>query len=155
MKPVFLATISTMALSIAAHAAPPADFGGDWRFDAQRSVNVGGMAQASVDETIRQTSAQLIVDDNSVFAGRTFVEHIVYDLTGAPVSNKSQMGGDCTASSNWVVSRLETEWVCPGAIAGAVNRRHESRYLADGGTTMFVESIRANSKTVRIAFERK
>lgn len=138
-----------------AHAASaPANFSGKWAFDPAQSKNVGMMAQGKIHTTVSQTRLKVVVDDNSDFNGQKDTQHTVYDLTGGPVTNTSMMAGQATTRSRWEGARLITEWESPGAIAGTVVKRIETRYLSPDGKTMYVESARSGKDHTVIVFTR-
>lgn len=135
-------------------ASIPANFSGNWTFDAAQSKNVGMMAQGKIHTTVSQTKFTITVDDNSEFNSQKDTQHTVYDLTGKPVANTSMMAGQATTRSHWQGSRLITDWESPGAIAGTTVKRTETRYLSADGKTMYVESARAGKEPMVIVFTR-
>ena len=138
-----------------AHAASaPANFSGTWAFEPALSKNVGMMAQGRIITTVVQTNFKIVVDDNSEFNGQRDVQHTVYDLTGKPITNSSMMAGQGTTRSHWEGVRLITDWESPGAIAGTMVKRTETRYLSPDGKTMYVESARAGKDPMVIVFTR-
>lgn len=130
----------------------PANFSGSWTFDPAQSKNVGMMAQGKIHTTVVQTKAKLVVDDNSEFNGQKDTQRTVYDLTGKPVTNTSMMAGQATTRSRWEGTRLISDWESPGAIAGTMVKRTETRYLSPDGKTMYVESARAGKEAMVIVF---
>jgi hypothetical protein len=142
-----------LCLASLAYAAPaPANFSGNWVFDPAQSKNVGMMAQGAIHTTVVQTKFTIVVDDNSEFNGQKGTQHTVYDLTGKPVTNTSMMAGQATTRSHWEGTRLIAEWESPGAIAGTVVKRIETRYLSPDGKTMYVESARSGKDPMVIVF---
>ena len=141
-----------LATTLATAANAPANFSGNWKFDPSQSKNGGMMAQGSIDTTITQSNFQIVVDDKSLFNGQTDNQHTVYDLRGKPVNNTSMMVGAATTRSHWEERRLITEWQSAGAIAGTVNKRIETRYLAPDGKTMYVVSARPSQDPMVIVF---
>jgi hypothetical protein len=143
-----------LAAPLAARAAPPPDLAGRWVFSAARSRNVGMMADVAVTTTVVQSRARIVVDDTSVFQGRSYVEHTVYDLGGGASQNTSPMTGASTGRSHWEAGALVTDWERPGAVAGVVNHRIETRRLAPDGRSMVVESRTADKEPMVMVFER-
>jgi hypothetical protein len=135
-------------------ASAPANFSGNWAFDPAQSRNVGMMAQGKVHTTVVQTKFQIMVDDHSEFNGQKDTQHTVYDLTGKPTNNTSMMAGQATTRSHWVGARLITDWESPGAVAGTMVKRTETRYLSPDGRTMYVESARSGTDPMVIVFTR-
>ena len=133
-------------------ASAPANFAGEWDFDAAQSKNVGMMAQGKIHTTVVQTAFKIVVDDNSEFNGQKDTQRTVYDPTGKPVTNTSMMAGQATTRSHWEGSRLITEWESAGAIAGTKIKRTETRYLSPDAKTMYVESARAGKDPMVIVF---
>jgi len=150
-----LATLVISLNTLLVSAAPaPVNFAGHWTFDSAHSSNVGMMAQGQIQTVITQTKTKVVVDDTSIFNGQTDTQHTVYNLTGRAVTNLSIMAGQATTRSHWDATRLVTEWESPGAIAGTVSRRTETRYLSADGETMFVESGRPGKEPVIMVFAR-
>jgi hypothetical protein len=133
-------------------ASAPANFSGNWIFDPTQSKNVGMMAQGKIQTTVSQTKLTIVVDDNSDFNGQKDTQHIVYELRGKPATNTSMMAGQATTRSHWEGTRLITDWESPGAIAGTVVKRIETRYLSPDGKTMYVESARPGKDPMIIVF---
>jgi hypothetical protein len=132
----------------------PANFSGSWTFDAAQSKNEGMMAQGKIHTTVSQTKLKMVVDDNSEFNGQKDTQHTVYDLTGKPITNTSMMAGQATTRSHWEGARLITDRESPGAIAGTMVKRAETRYLSPDGKTMYVESARPGKDPIVIVFTR-
>jgi hypothetical protein len=147
-----LVTLVVFLTAIALYAAAPVNFSGQWIFDPAHGKNLGMMAQGKIQTAIVQTKAQLTVDDVSDFNGQSDTQHTTYDLTGKPASNVSMMAGQSTTRSHWEGTHLITEWESPGAIAGSVSKRVESRYLSADGKTMYVESSRPGHEAVVMVF---
>ncbi len=135
-------------------ASAPANFSGNWDFDPAQSKNVGMMAQGKIHTTVVQTTFKIVVDDTSEFNGQKDTQHTVYDLTGKPATNTSMMAGQAITRSHWEESRLITDWESPGAIAGTMVKRTETRYLSPDGKTMYVESARPGKEPIIIVFTR-
>ncbi|HEY0797375.1 MAG TPA: hypothetical protein VGD64_16500 [Acidisarcina sp.] len=154
MKKAWAAIVISLAASVAYAAPAPVNFSGKWVFDPGQSTNVGMMAQGKIETVITQSKAALVVDDNSIFNGQADTQHTTYDLTGKAVTNTSMMSGQATTRSHWSGTRLITEWESPGAIAGTITRRTETRYLSADGATMYVESGRPGREAMVIVFTR-
>jgi hypothetical protein len=144
-----------LTLAFAVVAANPPDFSGTWVFNAAKSKNIGMMASAEYTSTITQTPKVLTVDDVTVFSGQKQTHETRYDLTGAIVPNDSPMGDKSLTSSRWAGNKLVTSWESEGAVAGTKVVRTETRYLSDGGKTLFLESARAGKEPMVIVFDRK
>jgi len=154
MKKAVIGFVVLFVAGLAFAASAPANFSGNWTFDAAQSKNVGMMAQGKIQTTVSQTKFTITVDDNSEFNGQKATQHTVYDLTGKPVTNTSMMAGQATTRSHWQGTRLITDWESPGAIAGTTVKRTETRYLSANGKTMYVESARAGKDPMVIVFTR-
>jgi hypothetical protein len=133
-------------------ASAQVNFSGNWTFDPAQSKNVGMMAGAKIQTTVTQSKARVVVDDNSVFNGQTDTQHTVYDLIGKPVTNTLTMAGQATARSHWDGARLITDWESPGAIAGTMVKRIETRYLSADGKTMYLQSVRPGKDPMIMVF---
>jgi hypothetical protein len=138
-----------------ARAADHPDFSGTWTFAPARSRDVGMMADAAITSVVRQSKDRLVVDDASVFGGKTYAEHTVYDLTGAPSSNTSPTMGPSVGRSRWDGARLITDWERQGALAGSVQHRLEARSLSADGRVMTLESERPGKPPMVMVFERR
>lgn len=152
MKKAVTGFVLFFLAGFACAASAPANFSGNWAFDPAQSKNVGMMAQGKIQTTVSQTKLKIVVDDNSEFNGQKDTQHTVYDLTGKPITNTSMMAGRATTRSHWEGTRLISNWECPGAIAGTVVKRIETRYLSPDGKTMYVESARSGKDPMIIAF---
>lgn len=152
MKKIRTGFVFLLLASAAYAAAAPANFAGEWIFDATQSKNVGMMAQGKIHTTVVQTKSRVIVDDESDFNGQKDTQHTIYDLTGKPITNTSMMAGQATCRSHWEGGRLITEWESAGAIAGTMVKRTETRYLSPDGRTMYVESSRSGKDPMVIVF---
>jgi hypothetical protein len=154
MKKVVMGFVVLFFAGMAFAVSAPANFSGNWTFDAAQSKNVGMMAQGRIQTAISQTPFKIVVDDNSEFNGQKDTQHTVYDLTGKPITNTSMMAGQATTKSHWEGVRLITDWESPGAIAGTVVKRTETRYLSPDRKTMYVESARPGKDPMVIVFTR-
>jgi uncharacterized membrane protein len=143
MKKTVTGFVLLFLAGMAYAASAPANFSGNWTFDAAQSKNVGMMAQGKVHTTMSQTKLKIVVDDNSEFIIQKDTQHTVYDLTG-----------QATTRSHWAGARLITDWESPGAIAGTMVKRTETRYLSPDGKTMYVESARSGKDPMIIVFTR-
>jgi hypothetical protein len=152
MKKTVTGFVLLFLAGMACAASAPANFSGNWTFDAAQSKNVGMMAQGKIHTTVSQTKLKIVVDDNSEFNSRKDTQHTVYDLTGKPINNTSMMTGQATTRSHWEGARLITGWESPGAIAGTMVKRTETRYLSPDGKTMYVESARSGKDPMIIVF---
>ena len=152
MKKTIPAFVLLFIATLAFAASAPANFSGNWVFDAAQSKNVGMMAQGKIHTTVSQTRQRIVVDDNSEFNGQKDTQHTVYDLTGKPITNTSIMAGQATTRSHWEGTRLISDWESPGAIAGTMVKRIETRYLSPDGQTMYVESARLGKDPMIIVF---
>ena len=152
MKKVVAGFVFLLLAGLAYAASVPANFTGEWVFDATQSKNVGMMAQGKIHTTVVQTKSRVVVDDESDFNGQKDTQHTIYDLTGKPITNTSMMAGQATTRSHWESGRLITEWESAGAIAGTVVKRTETRYLSPDGKTMYVESARPGKDPMVIVF---
>jgi hypothetical protein len=155
MKQLVVAALSCITLPGGALAAAPGDMTGAWSFDAALSRNVGPMAQASVTSSISLSGERLTVTDVSRFRGKDYRQRTIYDLSGAPVVNTSQMGGACTTVSHWTRDHLRTDWACPGALRGTTSDRVEERYLVHGSAVMIVKSQRPGAAAITMVFLRQ
>jgi len=154
MKKQFAALVFLLNAMLVSAAPAPANFAGNWTFDPAHSNNVGMMAQGKIQTVITQTKTVVVVDDTSVFNGQTDTQHTVYNLTGKAVANVSMMSGRATTRSHWAATRLITDWESPGAIAGTVSKRTETRYVSLDGKTMYVESGRPGKEPMVLVFAR-
>jgi len=154
MKRWLFAALFLLAVTLSHAATPHASFGGQWTFDPAQSKNIGMMAEATIKTVITQSKTEVVVDDTSTFKGQADTQHTVYELNGKPISNTSMMTGQATTRSHCEANRLITEWESPGAIAGTVNKRVETRYLSPDGNTMFVESAHPRKDPMVIVYTR-
>jgi hypothetical protein len=151
MKRILIVLV-LFAAGVVHAASAQVNFSGNWTFDPAQSKNVGMMAGAKIQTTVTQSKARVVVDDNSVFNGQADTQHTVYDLTGKPATNTLTMAGQATARSHWDGARLITDWESPGAIAGTVVKRIETRYLSADGKTMYLESVRPGKDPMIMVF---
>lgn len=140
-------------LSLAAWAAPPANFAGTWVFNAKKSTNIGMMAGLADTVTVEQTAAELTLRDVAVFNGNRETHETRFELSGKSVANQSPTGDPAHTASHWAGSRLITIWETAGSIAGSTHRRTETRYLSSDGGTMFVES--SGAKPLIMVFDKQ
>ena len=152
MKKSFTGFVLLVLAALSYASSAPVNFSGNWAFDPAQSKNVGMMAQGKIHTTVVQTKVRIVVDDNSEFNGQKDAQHTVYDLTGKPVTNTSMMAGQATTRSHWEGTQLITDWESPGAIAGTLVKRTETRYLSPDGKTMYVESARSGKDPMIIVF---
>jgi hypothetical protein len=143
------------ALVLTAAAGNTPDFSGKWSFNAAKSKNVGMMAGAEYNSTIKQSDKLLTVQDDTVFSGQKQSHETRYDLSGATVLNDSPMGEKAETTSKWEGNKLVTSWTTDGAVAGTRVVRTETRYLSEDGKTLFLESARAGKEPMVIVFDRK
>ncbi len=151
-KSLIAAMLFTVAL--AAQAAGPPDFNGQWKLNAARSSNLGMMAAVQQVIAITQTPAQLQLAESSDFQGQKSQRSVRYDLKGVSVMNEGGMGGQSETVARWDGDRLVVTWTTEGAVAGTKNVRIETRSLSPDGATMTVESIRGTSKPMVMVFDR-
>ena len=130
-------------------------FSGKWEFNPSQSKNVGMMTQLKLTATVRQTSDEMIITNTSTFNGQDQTSETKFDLTGKPVPNKDPMGVPADTVTKWDGNRLVTTWTSPGSVAGTKSVRTETRYLADGGRLMTVESKRGQAPPMVMVYERK
>jgi len=154
MKRKFLVVLFLFTAALSQAAAPHTSFAGQWTFDPAQSKNIGMMAEATIKTVITQSKTEVVVDDTSTFKGQADTQHTVYELSGKPVANTSMMTGQATTQSHWEANRLITEWESPGAVAGTLNKRVETRYLSPDGNTMFVESAHPGKDPMVIVYTR-
>ena len=148
--------ISAMCLvGMAAFAAERPDFSGAWEFNPEKSKNVGMMAQMKLLLTVQQSDSALDVTGHSTYQGKDEERKTHYDLTGAPATNESPMGGANETVSKWDANKLITTWTGQSAVAGQNVVRTETRSLSPDGRTMTVESVRGSSPPLVMVFEKK
>ena len=148
--------ISAMCLvGMAAFAAERPDFSGAWEFNPEKSKNVGMMAQMKLLLTVQQSDSALDVTGHSTYQGKDEERKTHYDLTGAPATNESPMGGANETVSKWDANKLITTWTGQSAVAGQSVARTETRSLSPDGRTMTVESVRGSSPPLVMVFEKK
>jgi hypothetical protein len=132
------------------------DFSGSWEFNAQKSKNVGMMAQMKIVETIEQSDTSLDAKGHSTYQGRDQETKTLYDLSGKPVTNDSPMAGPSETVSKWDGAKLVTIWTSESAVAGGPKVvRQETRSLSADGKTMIVESVRGSNPPVVMMFDKK
>jgi hypothetical protein len=155
MKKTVMGFVLLSLEGMAYAASAPANFSGNWAFDPAKSKNVGMMAQGRIHTTVVQTKFKIVVDDNSEFNGQKDTQHAVYDLTGKPINNTSMMTGQAATRSHWEGARSITNWESPGAIAGRIVKRTETRYLSPDGKTMYVDLARSGKEPMVIVYTRE
>jgi hypothetical protein len=132
------------------------DFSGSWEFNAQKSKNVGMMAEMKIMETIEQSDTALDATGHSTYQGRDQQSKTRYDLTGKPATNDSPMAGPSETVSKWEGTKLVTIWTSESAVVGGAKVvRQETRSLSPDGKTMIVESVRGTNPPVVMVFDRK
>ncbi len=147
-------TAMLFAVALAAEAAGPPDFSGEWKLNAASSSNLGMMAAVQQLIAITQTPAQLQLAESSDFQGQKSQRSVRYDLKGTPVMNEGGMGGQSETVARWDGERLVVTWTTEGAVAGTKNVRTETRSLSADGATMTVESSRGANKLMVMVFDR-
>ena len=135
-------------------AAASADFSGRWTFDAAESTNADSMSQATIVSTIAEGPTRLTVVDHSVHDAKSQDSRTVYDLTGQPVTNRSETGGRSTTITYWAGRKLVTEWESEGTVSGSRVRSREARYLSPDGQTMYLESSGTGGRARVFVFHR-
>lgn len=142
-------------VTVVAFAAKRSDFGGSWEFNADKSKNIGMMAQIKMTQTIRQSDTSLEVVSHTTFQGSDRDLNTHYDLTGKQVSNESPMAGPSETVSKWEADKLITTWTSESAVAGGEKVvRTETRVLSADGRTMTVESVRGANPPVVMVFDK-
>jgi len=132
------------------------DFSGSWRFNPQKSTNVGMMAQMEITEALEQSDSALDAKGHSVYQGKGGDSRTHYDLTGKPATNESPMAGPSETVSKWDGAKLVTIWTSESAVAGGPKIvRKETRSLSPDGKTMIVESVRDSNPPVIMVFDKK
>jgi hypothetical protein len=149
--------ISALCLvTVAAFAQKHTDFSGSWQFSAEKSKNIGMMAQMKMEQTIQQSSSSLDIATHTKFQGREEESKTHLDLTGKPTTNESPMGGPSETVSKWDGAKLVSIWTSESAVAGGPKVvRTETRSLSADGKTMTVESVRGSNPAVVMVFEKK
>jgi hypothetical protein len=131
------------------------DFSGKWEFNAEKSQNIGMMAEMKLTATLKQTSQELVVTNATKFNGREQSSEMRFDLTGKPVPNKNPMEAMAETVSKWDGKILVTKWTSPGSIAGSTSVRTETRSLSADGRTLTVESKRGKQPAMVMVYDRK
>jgi len=143
-------------MTIAAFAAKRSDFSGPWQFNAEKSKNIGMMAQMKMIQTVEQSDSSLDVTTHTTFQGRDEDSKTHLDLTGKLATNESPMGGPSETVSKWDGAKLVTTWTSESAVAGGPKvLRIETRSVSADGKTMTVESVRGSNAPVVMVFEKK
>lgn len=141
--------------AVAAFAAKHNDFSGSWQFNADKSKNVGMMAQMKMTYTVAQTASALDITAHTTFQGRDEDRKTHYDLAGGPSTNESQMGGPAETISKWSGGNLVTTWTSESAVAGGSKVvRTETWSLSSGGKTLTIESARGTNPVLVMVFDR-
>lgn len=153
--------VRTVALLVAlgvtglSFAQDTADFNGTWVLNVKKGENLGMVAAIEETLVIAQTAEQMVVDFTDVFRGKTSTRQVTYDLSGAPVNNFAAMGDPSETTSEWVDGKLVTMWSSEGAIAGTKVVRSETRALIDEGQVMTVTTVRGESPTMMLVYEKQ
>jgi hypothetical protein len=149
--------ISALCLvAVAVFAQEHTDFSGSWQFSAQKSKNIGMMAQMMMEQTVQQSISALEITTHTKFQGRVEDSKTHLDLTGKPTTNESPMGGSSETVSRWDGAKLVSVWTSESAVAGGPKVvRTETRSLSADGKTMTVESVRGSNPAVVMVFEKK
>jgi hypothetical protein len=121
----------------------------------KKGENLGMVAAIEETLVIAQTAEQMVVDFTDVFRGKTSTRQVTYDLSGAPVNNFAAMGDPSETTSEWVDGKLVTMWSSEGAIAGTRVVRSETRALTDEGQVMTVTTVRGESPTMMLVYEKQ
>jgi hypothetical protein len=150
---LFVSALSFVALSTFAADRP--DFSGTWEFKPENSKNIGMMSQMKMSITVQQSDRVLDVTTHSNFQGKDEESKTHLDLTGAPVTNESPMGGPNETVTKWDGTKLVTTWTGQSAMAGGTVVRTEIRSLSDNGKVMTVESVRGSNSPVVMVYEKK
>jgi hypothetical protein len=141
---------------VAVLAAKHTDFSGAWKLNAEKSRNIGMMAQMTMVQKIEESNAALDVDIQTQFQGRDSENKTHYDLTGKPATNELPMSGASETVSRWEGGKLVTTWTSESAVAGGPKVvRTETRSLSPDGHTMTVESVRGSGPPVVLVFDRQ
>ncbi len=148
--------IAAMCLiTLTAVAAKHTDFSGTWELNAEKSKNIGMMAQMKMTQTIEQTDSALDVTTHTKFQGRDDDSKTHFDLTGKPVTNEAPMQGPSETVSKWEGPKLVTTWTSQSAVAGGAKVvRTETLSLSSDGKTMTLESRRGSSSPLVMVFDR-
>lgn len=136
-------------------AAKHTDFSGTWELNADKSKNIGMMAQMQMTETIQQTETALDVTTHTKFQSRDDDSKTHFDLTGKPVTNEAPMQGPSETVTKWRGPKLITTWTSDSAVSGAKVVRTETLSLSSDGKTMTLESVRGSSSPLVMVFDRK
>lgn len=150
---VTLVMVSTMATGV--YAADPPDFSGTWVLNAKKGQNLGMVAAIQETLVISQTAETLQIDFTDIFQGKTTTRQVNYDLSGGAVENFAAMGDRSETVSRWEADKLVTTWTSEGAIAGTQVVRTETRWLADDGKIMSVESVRGDRPPMIMVYEKQ
>jgi hypothetical protein len=148
--------ISALCLiTMSALAAKHADFSGSWQLNAEKSKDIGMMAQMKMIQAIEQSDSAIDVTIHTTFQGRDGESKTHYDLKGKPVANQLPMQGPSETVSKWDGDKLVTTWTSESAVAGGPKVvRTETRSLSADGKTMTVESVRGPNSVVMV-FDKK
>jgi hypothetical protein len=150
-----LIVVALSLISLPLLAAERVDFSGTWKFNPQKSRNVGMMAQMKMSLTIQQSDAALDITARSSYQGKDSESKTHFDLTGSPATNEAPMGGPSETVSKWEGDKLVTTWTGQSAVAGGTVVRTETRSLSPDGKVMTVESVRGSSPPLVMVYEKK
>jgi hypothetical protein len=157
MMKIVRTVVLLVALGVAglSFAQDTSDFNGAWVLNVKKGENLGMVAAIEETLVIAQTAEQMVVDFTDVFRGKTSTRQVTYDLSGAPVNNFAAMGDPSETTSEWVDGKLVTMWSSEGAIAGTRVVRSETRALTDEGQVMTVTTVRGESPTMMLVYEKQ
>ena len=141
--------------AMTALAAKHTDFSGSWQLNAEKSKNIGMMAQMKMTQVIMQSDSAIDLTIHTTFQGRDGESKTHYDLNGKPVANELPMQGPSETVSKWDGTTIVTTWTSESAVAGGPKLvRTETRSLSSDGKTMTVESVRGSNSVVMV-FDKK
>jgi len=142
-------------ITVVAFCQKQTDFSGAWQFNAEKSKNIGMMAQMKMEQTVQQSNSSLDITTHTKFQGREEESKTHLDLTGKPATNESPMGGPSETVTKWDGGKLVSLWTSESAVAGGPKVvRTETRSLSADGKTMTVESVRGSNPAVVMVFEK-
>ncbi len=142
-------------IAMTALAAKHTDFSGTWELNAEKSKNIGMMAQMRMTQTIQQTQTALDVTTHTKFQDRDNDSKTHFDLTGKPITNEAPMQGPSQTVTKWQGPKLITTWTSDSAVSGAKVVRTETLSLSQDGKTMTLESVRGSNSPLVMVFDRK
>lgn len=143
-------------VTVAGFTQEHTDFSGSWQLNAEKSKNIGMMAQMKMEQTVQQSSSSLDIATRTKFQGREEESKTHLDLNGKATTNESPMSGPSETVSKWDGAKLVSVWTSESAVArGPKVVRTETRSLSVDGKTMIVESVRGSNPAVVMVFEKK